>query len=609
MKAPTRWLILTFMAAIVVGLVVYGCSKDPDEWAQTPAQPVQPDGDSQFAPMAACSTDATLDDEDDIEAWVTDACCGAVLTVIEGSYSFSTLGFMGTGCQAATIDGSGSTFNFSGTLPPDIHAQLWFTENINKPNIPSRLEDIDLVFSGLTSGDYGLEFELCYAEMDGVSLSGNGQSRLHGVLGFIGDDVTIAYGHTLFVNGYPDGALLENSTVNGKIEIDAGAPFASAPRSLAPAVANTFTFSNNTIKAMELNSNIGLRTVELTGNTFTGSGATVSADDDITIIAEENTNSNATCRCESDAEAAFTITGNSTLDLRSWEYHASGVQDSIWGITEITDISSTRICNEMTVTWTTDFYSTSRVEWGYSSGSLVYTAYGNDATSHSVDFDVAGDEETVYFKVISGPPGCPADEVESTEQTNTDGVYVPSISGLQYERDPMTTMTVTWSTDCEATSKVVWGYSSGSLTNTATGATGTSHSVQFGVASNEGCIYFKAVSENPDDQTSYDETAEQIDATTVVISNVQRSWNSSTCRAEITWTTNVKSSSVAIWDGGSCTGNVAYGTGNTTSHFVTFEAPEFRRGQRIYVKAKSETACAGPAYSSCGFLTKGWCLP
>jgi hypothetical protein len=559
--------------------------------------------------MFACSTDATLDDEDDIEAWVTDACCGAVLTVVEDSYSFSTLAFSGTGCQAATIVGDGSYWYFGGNLPPGIHAQLWFTENMVKPNIPSRLEDITLEFGGLQSGEYGLEFELCYAEMEDVTLIGSGMSRLHGILGFTGDNVTISQHHTLYVIAYPDGALLENSNVQGKVWIDAGALFASSSPSKAPAVVKTFTFRDNTIKEMEVNSNVGAHGVTLTGNTFTATGATVTAEDDIDIVAEENTNSNATCRCESDAEDAFVINGTSTLDLKSWEFHASGLQDSIWGIPEITDIDSERLCNDMTVTWTTDFRSSSRVEWGYSSGLLVNTAYGSDATSHLVTFEVDGDEGTIYFKVISGPPGCPDDEVESSEQTNSDGVYTPVISGLDFDRSPMTTMTVTWSTDCEATSKVNWGYTSGSLTNTATGTTGTSHSVQFAVASTEGCVYFKAVSENPDDAASYDETTEQVDATTIVISGVTRTWNSTTCKVEIEWTTNVKSSSVAIWGPSGCSGTVTTGAGNTTSHFVTFEAPGYRRNQRIYVKAKSANACAGPVYSSCAFVTKNWCLP
>jgi hypothetical protein len=599
--------------ALVLGSIyVIGCGEDPKHHSPGPTGPVSTTEDGMVSAALNCSTSATLDNEEDIEAWVSDACCGAVLTVVEGSYSFNTLGFCGTGCQAATIIGNGSLFEFSGSLPggpEQTHAYLWFTENIDKPNLPSRLEDINLSFSGIDQDGFGLEFELCYAEMENVTLEGEGTSRLWGVLGFAGNNVTLASEHTFYARGFPNGSLLENSDLQGRFVVNTpggwGPPLDSAASSATEAV---FTFRHNVMKDLDLNSTLSVKRIDLIDNDFVGTGVTVSADTSIHVVAEENSNANADSRCKCDAEAAFSIGSSSTLDLNSWEYHASGSVDSIWGIPTLTDVTSSRECNDITVYWDTDFRSTSKVTWGYSSGSLTHSARGDDSLSHAVTFTVDGSEGTIYFKAISGPPGCVQDEVESEEETNTDGVYVPVISELAHSRSAGNVVTVTWETSCVGTSKVLWGYASGNLPNTATGPSGTSHTVQFSVAATEGCVYLKAVSENPDTLEVFDESDEVVDVKTIVISNVQRTWNPATCQVDVTWQTNVNSSSAVVYGPTSCSGTVVTGPGNTTNHVVSFDPEGYDRGDRIYIKAMSENACCSAVSSSCAFVAKGYCF-
>jgi len=157
-------------------------------------------------------------------------------------------------------------------------------------------------------------------------------------------------------------------------------------------------------------------------------------------------------------------------------------------------------------------------------------------------------------------------QIDAVDVTvNYDDVCDPDIQNLVVDRTG-NNIDVEWDTPCEATSKIIWGYSSGSLTNSTTGSADTDHSLDFDVAGNEGCVYFKVISTGTTCSALADTSSLQTSVTDIVISNINRSFNGLACTATVTWDTNVKSSSKVYW-GSNCGSlpNAPTGAGNTRS--------------------------------------------
>ncbi len=187
-------------------------------------------------------------------------------------------------------------------------------------------------------------------------------------------------------------------------------------------------------------------------------------------------------------------------------------------------------------------------------------------------------------------------------------LYPPEINNLSANRVG-NTVTVTWNTDCVSSSKVIWGYSAGSLTNTATGSAGTSHNVQFTVQGTEGCVYYRAISQTSgcSGTEDADTSSTQVNVKDIVIYDVDWSFNAFLCEVTVTWMTNVKSSSKVYW-GSSCSSlpNIETGANNVTSHTVVIDVTG--AGKKIGFKVESANSCDS-AQSSCETATSGPCFP
>ncbi len=184
---------------------------------------------------------------------------------------------------------------------------------------------------------------------------------------------------------------------------------------------------------------------------------------------------------------------------------------------------------------------------------------------------------------------------------------MPEITNLDHNRVG-NTVTVTWETECTATSLVAWGYSSASLPDTATGSNGTLHSVQFTVGTTEGCVYLRAISAIPSCSCDADISDIYTNTKDIVISNVVATWNGAlACSFTITWTTNVKSNSTVNY-GASCAAlnNVASDPTYTTSHSVICDASVVSGGAFAY-KVKSANSC-DTEQSSCYTTRRPTCM-
>jgi hypothetical protein len=183
----------------------------------------------------------------------------------------------------------------------------------------------------------------------------------------------------------------------------------------------------------------------------------------------------------------------------------------------------------------------------------------------------------------------------------------PEITNINSSRDG-NTVTVTWDTeDCSCSSKVIYGYSPSELSDSATGIAGTYHSVSFSAGSTEGCVYYKAISANPGCSCDADTSDCEVDVEDVVISNINTFFNPFLCRMQVTWTTNVKSSS-KVYYGTSCTRLIydATGTGDTTSHSVVCDVSELT--DNFAFKVESSSPCGDTETSSCQNEQKGSCF-
>lgn len=158
----------------------------------------------------------------------------------------------------------------------------------------------------------------------------------------------------------------------------------------------------------------------------------------------------------------------------------------------ISNVNSSRNGNTVTVTWTTNYSSSSKVIWGTSCSQLSHSATGSDGTQHSVQFNVLGDEGCHYYKAISAS-SCSADT--SNCEVNTEDI---AISYIQTSFSPfLCQYTVTWTTNVKSSSKVYYGESCQNLNNAAIGAGNTtSHSVVCDVNGFGSVFAFKVESAN-----------------------------------------------------------------------------------------------------------------
>jgi hypothetical protein len=169
------------------------------------------------------------------------------------------------------------------------------------------------------------------------------------------------------------------------------------------------------------------------------------------------------------------------------------------------------------------------------------------------------------------------------------------------------TVYVEWSTECTATSVVKWGTNCNSLPNTAAGSDVEFHEVSFGVPSDEGCIYLKAISAIPGCACEADTSQCTAVVKGIVISNILTSFDALRCRFTIVWTTNVKSSS-KVYFGASCSSlsHTATGSNNVTTHVVVCDVSGIS-GAAFAYKVESSNACDSEQ-SSCTTIHKDKCI-
>ena len=254
-----------------------------------------------------------------------------------------------------------------------------------------------------------------------------------------------------------------------------------------------------------------------------------------------------------------------------------------------------------TLTWTTDESATSVVQYGTTT-ALGSTATGATGTSHSVALSGLTSATTYYYRVTSvdsasnsatspAVGGAPATFATPDVTAPTVSAVAAAVSG--------TTATVSWTTDESATTKVDYGTST-ALGTSATGATGTSHSVPLtGLAA--GTYYYRVTSADTAGNSTTDPVTASAPRSFVIadtvaptISAVDATGSGTT--ATVTWATNESASTSVSYGTTTSLGTTKTGTAGT-SHSVALTGltPNTRYYYRVTSADASGNSATSPA--------------
>jgi hypothetical protein len=165
----------------------------------------------------------------------------------------------------------------------------------------------------------------------------------------------------------------------------------------------------------------------------------------------------------------------------------------------ISSIASTTTGTTATITWTTNENSTSTVDYGATSSYGSASTSASVVTSHSVVLTGLSSGSTYHFRV--GSADASGNQSTSTDQTFTTAtvadVTAPIISAQSVSVTSSTSAAVSWTTDENASSQVVFGANSSvgsSTVVTDTSPRVTSHTVSLSNLSACGEYYYKVIS-------------------------------------------------------------------------------------------------------------------
>lgn len=163
----------------------------------------------------------------------------------------------------------------------------------------------------------------------------------------------------------------------------------------------------------------------------------------------------------------------------------------------ISSIASSTTETTATITWTTNESATSTVNFGATLGYGTASSSSSLTTSHSITLSSLTPSTTYHFQVSSGDASY--NYATSTDLTFTTAADtgVPSISSISSGTPTSSGATITWSTDEDSSSKVIYGPSTSYSGTTAESDTSTrvsSHSVSLSGLVSCTLYHYKVVS-------------------------------------------------------------------------------------------------------------------
>lgn len=163
----------------------------------------------------------------------------------------------------------------------------------------------------------------------------------------------------------------------------------------------------------------------------------------------------------------------------------------------ISSVASSTTATTATITWTTDESATSTVNYGATSSYGTASTSSSLTTSHSITLSGLSNSTTYHFQVSSGDASYNYATSSDLTFTTTADLGAPVISSISSGTPTSSGTTITWTTDENSSSKVIYGPSTsyaGTTTETDTSTRVTSHSVTLSGLASCTLYHFKVVS-------------------------------------------------------------------------------------------------------------------
>ena len=216
----------------------------------------------------------------------------------------------------------------------------------------------------------------------------------------------------------------------------------------------------------------------------------------------------------------------------------------------------------VTITWTTNVGSSSRVDYG------TTTAYGSNVsdsslvTSHSMTLTSLTCNTTYHYQITSA--AAPGNSATTTDATLTTGAC-PAITGVSVSGTTATTVTITWTTNVGASSRVDYGTTTAYGSNVSDSGLVTSHSLNLTSLTCNTTYHYQITSAvAPGDSASTSDATFTTDVCQISITGV--SVTTAANSATVAWTTNVAGTSVVNYGLTSQYGFTASDSSLLTSH-------------------------------------------
>jgi len=249
-----------------------------------------------------------------------------------------------------------------------------------------------------------------------------------------------------------------------------------------------------------------------------------------------------------------------------------------------------------TITWTTDEASTSKVKFGTSASALDQTASApGNGLAHSVQLALAANT-TYYFKVESQDAG--GNTAVSTARSFSTDLNAPVISNVATSQLGTNSVTIAWTTNEVADSKVTYGTACSALTSNSADATlTTSHMRSLTGLSQNTTYCYRVVSKDAAGNEALSATAQFTTKPLEVLtlSNVASAPTSTS--VTVSWDSSLASDSVVEY--GTSSGSYPYSASSpllVTGHSVAL-TQNLTSGTTYYFRVRSTTALGTAAVS------------
>ncbi len=227
-----------------------------------------------------------------------------------------------------------------------------------------------------------------------------------------------------------------------------------------------------------------------------------------------------------------------------------------------------------TITWTTDESSTSVVTYG-TTAALGQSASGASATTHSVTLGGLSSGTIYYYRVGSADTSGNSTTVPTAPaapSTFTSADTTPPVVSAVTVAPSGSTAVVTWTTDEPSTSSLAYGTTS-ALGQTATGASGTAHSVTITGLTSGATYSYRVTSADPSANTTTTPASPAAPLTFVAPDTVAPAVTGvavtgSGASRTFTWTTDEASTSSVAYGTSTALGTTTTGASGT-NHSVT----------------------------------------